>query len=102
MIFMSLAALLISSVASAQQKFSREIMFNKERGFFTCSGSTSTPLFKQDCLEISLDRISFGGQMIYEGSCLDANGKKFRLSCSNFVFEPEALDANAKKSYFDK
>ena len=90
------------STANAQQRFSKEIIFNKEKGFLTCSGQTSAPLFKQDCLELSFDRISFGGQIMYEGSCLDANGKKFRLSCSNFVFEPDVIDANAKKSYFDK
>lgn len=87
---------------AAEQRASKEILFSKDRGFFTCSGQTSAPLFKQDCLELNLDRVSFGGQIVYEGSCLDANGKKFRLSCSNYVFEPETLDANAKKSYFDK
>lgn len=97
-----LALLILSTGAEAQQRYSKEIIFNKDKGFFTCSGQTSTLLFKQDCLEISLDRISFGGQIMYEGTCLDANGKKFRLSCSNFVFEPDIIDANTRKSYFDK
>ncbi len=80
----------------------KETIFNKEKGFLSCSGSAASLLFKQDCLELSLDRISFGGDIVYEGTCLDANGKKFRLSCANFVFEPDAIVNDAKKSYFDK
>lgn len=96
-----LCLLLTSTLSHAQQRLIKDTVFMKDKGFFTCSGQTSTILFKQDCLEINLDRISFGGQIMYEGTCLDANGKKFRLSCSNYVFEPETLDANAKKTYFD-
>jgi hypothetical protein len=97
-----LVLLSISGVANAQQKLWKENIFNKERGFFSCSGMSSAPLFKQECLELSLDRISFGGDIIYEGTCLDSSGKKFRLSCSNFTFEPEVLESGTKKNYFDK
>ena len=92
----------ISSPIFAQQRLNKDTVLSKDKGFFTCSGQTSSILFKQDCLEVNLDRISFGGQIMYEGTCLDANGKKFRLSCSNYVFEPDSLDANEKKTYFNK
>lgn len=97
-----LALLLLPWSATAQQKLWKENIFNKERGFFSCSGMSSAPLFKQECLELSIDRISFGGDIIYEGTCLDSSGKKFRLSCSNFTFEPEVLESGTKKNYFDK
>jgi hypothetical protein len=80
----------------------KEPVLTKDNGYFTCSGQASAILFKQNCLEVTLDRVSSGANIVYEGTCLDPNGKKFRLSCTNFVFEPEALDANAKKNYFDR
>lgn len=101
-IFTLLLALTIPSLTYALSPSFKENIFNKEKGFLTCSGSAAAPLFKQDCLELTLDRISFGGNLMYEGTCLDANGKKFRLACSNFIFEPDAIVNDAKKSYFDK
>lgn len=100
--FLIIFTLIISSSAIAAGTSSKETIFNKEKGFLSCSGSAASLLFKQDCLELSLDRISFGADIVYEGTCLDANGKKFRLSCANFVFEPDAIVNDAKKSYFDK
>lgn len=80
----------------------KEGIFNKEKGFFTCNGGSSAPLFKQDCRELTLDRVSFGGDIVYEGWCLDSNGTKYILSCENFAFEPEKITNNTKKNYFDQ
>lgn len=93
---------ILATSAMAAGTSTKETIFNKEKGFLSCSGAASSLLFKQDCLELSIDRISFGGDIVYEGTCLDGNGKKFRLSCANFVFEPDAIVNDAKKSYFDK
>lgn len=101
-VFFALTILLLSAPAVHAVNSYKENIFNKEKGFFSCSGSSSAPIFKQDCLELTLERVSFGGDIVYEGTCLDSNGKKFRLSCSNFTFEPEVVESGAKKNYFDK
>lgn len=91
--------------AQAQNSFGqlkKEPVLARDSGFFTCNGGSSAPLFKQDCNEISVDRVSFGGNILYEGWCLDSNGKKYVFSCAHFTFEPEKITTNTKKGYFDK
>lgn len=101
-IFRTFALIILLPTFALAAMSTKENIFNKEKGFFSCTGASSSPLFKQDCLELTLDRISFGGDIVYEGACLDSNGKKFRLSCANYAFEPEAAETGAKKNYFDK
>lgn len=100
--FSVLLMVLVAKNSFAIDHSTKENVFAKEKGFFTCNGGSAAPLFKQDCLELTLDRVSFGGDIVYEGTCLDSNGKQFVLSCTNFAFEPNKLTANTKKSYFDK
>lgn len=101
-IFTILITIFASSPSFGADHSAKENVFTKEKGFFTCNGGSAAPLFKQDCLELTLDRVSFGGDIIYEGTCLDSNGKQFVLSCTNFAFEPNKLTASTKKNYFDK
>lgn len=94
--------MLLFSNGFAAERSVKENIFLKDKGFFTCNGGSAAPLFKQDCLELSLDRVSFGGDIMYEGTCLDSNGKQFVLSCTNFAFEPNKVTASTKKNYFEK
>lgn len=102
MITFPLVILIFLPTSWALLASSKENIFLKEKGFFTCSGGSSAPLFKQDCRELSIDRVSFGGSIVYEGWCLDSNGTKYILSCSSFAFEPEKVISNTKQNYFDK
>ena len=80
---------------------SKESIATKDKGFITCVGGASLPLFKQACEELTLDRVSFGANVSYEGTCVDIGTKKFIFSCSNFVFEPDKL-APSRKPYFEQ
>jgi hypothetical protein len=101
-VFLSLFFIFFSSLSFAQKGSVKENLFNKDKGFFTCNGGSSAPLFKQDCKELSLDRVSFGGDIVYEGSCLDSNGAKMILSCISFAFEPDRVVPSGKKNFFEQ
>jgi len=68
----------------------KENMLQNKRGFFTCSGGTQVPLFKQDCTAINLQRVSFGGGISYEAQCKDSSGLEYVVACIAFSFEPDA------------
>lgn len=85
-----LTLLIISMSAFAQKKTStKEIVLDKKRGFLTCSGGTSAPLFKQDCKLLTIHRVSFGGDIIYEAQCKDSSGTDFFVTCIAFSYEPD-------------
>ena len=81
--------ILLLSTAAWAAPSTKENMYTKSRGFFTCTGGMNAPLLKQDCRELTMYRVSFGGTAVYESTCLDTNGTTYQMSCSSYVFEPE-------------
>ncbi len=75
----------------------KQKLVHQEKGFITCAGGgTGAPLFQQECKELTLSRVTTGGAIRYEGSCLDNNEKNFLLACDSFVFERPA-NKNARR-----
>lgn len=68
----------------------KETVLSQKKGFFTCSGGTQVPLFKQDCVALNIQRVSFGGSMTYEAQCKDSSGTEYFTACLAFSFEPDA------------
>jgi len=76
-----------------------ENLLTKDRGFVTCTGGTSAPLFNRECKEITISRISGQGSIKYEGKCVDSNEKTYFIACDAFVLEYERILPTAKGDY---
>lgn len=89
LIILSLFFLPTKGFSQAKAKSVHEPILEKVRGFFTCSGGTNAPLFKQDCKLLSVERVSFGGDLKYEAKCKDSSGTTFHVACIAYSFEPD-------------
>jgi hypothetical protein len=80
----------------------KERLFDEEKGFFTCSGGSSSALFNQDCKKLTLDRVSFGGSIAYEALCIDSNNTPFFISCLAVSFERDKSMVKTDQGFFDR
>ena len=88
-------SILLSTSAWAQSRPSIEKLVTDQKGFFTCAGGTSAPLFAQDCAKLNLSRVSSPGSIKYEGICVDSNNKTFFVACEAFSFEYPLIGSKA-------
>lgn len=81
-------ALLLSPFQLLAENSTEKNLFTNESGFIVCNGGgTNNPLFSKDCSKITIQRVSAGGGIKYEGNCIDSNGITFFLACDAINFE---------------